>query len=66
MPVQGNVRRVFLRKQKYSKLVFTAISGSIVDRLGFLRAVALKRHLEDRRGFRGRKKLLVARVSSFP
>ena len=47
MPVQGNVRRVFLRKQKYSKLVFTAISGSIVDRLGFLRAGALKRHLED-------------------
>ena len=33
---------------------------------GFLRAPALKRHLEDGRGFRGRKKLLVAKVSSFP
>ena len=33
---------------------------------GFLRAVALKRYLENGRGFRGRKKLLVAKVSSFP
>ena len=33
---------------------------------GILKGSALKRCLEDGRGFRGRKELLVAKVSSFP
>ena len=58
-PVQGKVRRVFDRK-----LGIKSIHGRMLF-IGFL-GRSPKRYLEDGRGFRGRKKLLVAKVSSFP